>query len=73
MKTLRAVLMMAVFNLALSACQSTGGGCPPIVAYSLATMKQAAAELRALPKGAVLERLIADYHRTRDACRSAAR
>ena len=60
---------IVVVCLALAGCQSTGGGCPPIVAYSPATMKQAAAELRALPKGAVLERLTADYHRMRDACR----
>ncbi len=72
--TLRAALMMVAFDLALSSCQSvSGGGCPPLVAYSPATMKQAAAELRALPKGAVLERLTADYHRMRDACRVIAR
>jgi len=59
--------------LMLAACQTTGSGCPPLVGYSPATMKQAAKELRALPKGAALDRLVRDYHKTRDACRIGAR
>lgn len=74
MKKLRKASTTALFSLALAACQSTKGtGCPPLVDYSPATMKQAAKELRALPPGATLERFMADYHRTRDACRAAMR
>lgn len=57
--------------LALSACQTTRirSGCPVLVSYSPATMKQAAKELRALPPGTTLERFLQDYHRERDALR----
>lgn len=51
-------------------CQSTGGGgCPPLVTYSPAQMKKAAAEMRALHKDAELKRLVTDYGKMRDACR----
>ncbi len=61
------VLIAALFSL--SGCQSTGGGCPPLVTYSPAQMKRAAAELRAAPKGSELRRLVTDYGKMRDACR----
>lgn len=54
----------------LAGCQSTGGGgCPPLVSYSPAQMKQAASEMRALPKTAEIRRLVTDYGKMRDACR----
>ena len=62
------VWITAAFSL--SACQSTGGGgCPPLVNYSAAQMKRAAAEMRALHKEAELRRLVTDYGKMRDACR----
>lgn len=61
------VLMMGLFSLA--ACQSTGGGgCPPLTAYSAVQQKQAAAELRKMPKSQVAKMII-DYGKLRDACR----
>lgn len=47
-----------------------GGGCPPLVAYSAETQQVAAAELRKLPKGSPLAKMIVDYKKTRDACRA---
>ncbi|NUJ79337.1 hypothetical protein HUN39_04695 [Methylocystis sp. FS] len=58
------------FSLALAACQSTGGGCPPLVAYSLEEQKNAAKQLRTLPKNSPLAAMIVDYKKTRDACRA---
>jgi hypothetical protein len=67
----RRISTLAVFSLALSACQSTaGGGCPPLVAYKAEAQRQAARELRALPKGSALATMIVDYKKTRDACRA---
>lgn len=61
------VLIMVLFE---AGCQSTGGGgCPPLVTYSPEQMKRAAAEMRALHKGAELRRLVTDYGKMRDACR----
>lgn len=61
------VLIAATFSL--SACQTTGGGCPPLVTYNADQMRRAAAEMRALHKGAELRRLVTDYGKMRDACR----
>lgn len=67
------ISMLGAFSLALAACQSTGGGCPPLVAYSPQDQKQAAAQLRALPKNSPLAAMIVDYKKTRDACRASLR
>jgi hypothetical protein len=61
------------FSLALTACQTTGGGCPSLVGYSPAQQRQAAKELRALRKDAQLAKMIADYGKTRAACRIGAK
>ena len=66
----RKISIMAAFSLALAACQSTGGGCPPLVAYSLEEQKIAAKQLRALPQNAPLAAMIVDYKKMRDACRA---
>lgn len=68
----RTIWIAASFSFTLAACQSTGGagGCPPLVAYPRDVQKQAAAELRALPKGSSLAAMIVDYGKTRDACRA---
>ncbi len=65
----RRVWIAALSSLALSACGSAGGGCPPLVAYSKAQQARAAAELRALPKELQLSIMIVDYGKARDACR----
>ena len=60
------VLMAGLFSL--TACQSTGGGCPPLNSYSALQQRQAAAELRKMPKSQVAQ-MIVDYGKLRDACR----
>lgn len=68
MKKLLATLTLVSFS---AGCQSTTviSGCPPLVAYSSATQKQAAAELRRLPPGSPLAKMIVDYGKHRAACR----
>lgn len=68
----RKIWIAAVSSLALTACRTTaGGGCPPLVAYGAEAQRQAARELRRLPKDSPLARMIVDYGKTRDACRAA--
>ena len=65
-KTAAAVL----FSLLPGGCASPiGGDCPPLPAYSSATQRLAAVELRGAPKGSALARMIVDYGKMRDACR----
>ena len=64
---LRVALTMALSSL-LAACQTTGGGCPPLAAYTPATMKRAAAEIRA-GHAPTLSGFAGDYGKLRDACR----
>ena len=52
--------------ISLSGCAGAGseaalGACPPAVKYSRAEQAQAAAEVEALPEGAVVLRMLADY------------
>lgn len=68
MRTLHAIWILASFELA--ACQSTGGACPPLVSYTPETQRQAAAELRRLPKDSPLAKLVVDYGKTRAAIRA---
>lgn len=60
---------MVLSSLALTACQTTGGGCPPLVAYSADQLAKAGSEYEALPADSELARMIVDYGKTRDACR----
>jgi hypothetical protein len=61
------VSIAATFSLA--ACQSTGPhGCPPLINYSAAVQKQAAAEIRA-GHSPTLNEFVTDYGKMRDACR----
>ena len=60
----------------LSACVMGGSDanvpCPPVVEYSAANQTRAAAELEALPEGAVVVGMLSDYAALRDqalACR----
>jgi hypothetical protein len=65
----RRLSTMALFSAALGGCATAGGGCPPLVTYSAATQRQAAAELRALPAGSQLAMMTDDYGKLRKACR----
>ena len=67
---LRKISILSAFSFALAACQSSGGGCPPLVVYSLQEQKIAAKQLRALPRNTPLAAMIIDYKKTRDACRA---
>lgn len=64
-----AALTMVSFEL--TGCQSTRVvlECPPLKQYSRETQRKLAAELRALPPGAILGGVIVDYKALRDACR----
>ena len=60
----------------LSACAMAGSDanvpCPPVVEYSAANQTRAAAEIEALPEGAVVVGMLSDYATLRDqalACR----
>ena len=51
---------------------SNPGACPPVVAYPAEFRARVAAEVEALPPGAVIETMLADYHvlrRQAAACR----
>lgn len=63
------ISILGLFSLSLGE-PAVGGGCPPLVAYSAETQQMAAAELRKLPKGSPLAKMIVDYKKTRDACRA---
>lgn len=65
----RTVFLAAISSLALAACNTPGGGCPPLVSYSKEQQARAADELRALPWDSQLGRMMIDYGKTRDACR----
>ena len=66
---LRSAWIVALSSLAVSGCQ-TVSGCPPLVTYSPILQQRAAKELRDLPQGSQIARMIVDYGKTRDACRS---
>ncbi|MGB3314969.1 MAG: hypothetical protein WBB85_11195 [Albidovulum sp.] len=44
--------------------------CPPVVPYSPADQARAAAEIKALPEGAVVVRMLSDYAVLRDQVRA---
>ena len=57
---------LVISMISLSACATDGsdpGGavCPPVVAYGQAVQDRVAAELEALPEGAALVGMMADY------------
>ena len=63
--------MLAAFFCTVFSICPLHSECPSLVKYSRATQAQAAREMRTLPPGATLERMIQDYSRMRDACRAA--
>jgi hypothetical protein len=66
---MRSLVLIVAISSALAACTQTVSGCPPLVTYPAAFQKDAAAELRALPKGSRLATMTVDYGKLRDACR----
>lgn len=58
----------------LSGCamggSDAGVSCPPVVPYSPADQARAAAEIKALPEGAVVVRMLSDYAVLRDQVRA---
>lgn len=64
----RSIVLIGV-TFSLTACMSAGGGgCPPLIAYSAVQQRQAAQELRKIPRSQVAQ-MIVDYGKMRDACR----
>lgn len=63
-----AVLLTATLSLTGCAMGSSEGQgtCPPVVVYSRAEQARAAAELEALPDGAMVVRMLSDYAVLRD-------
>lgn len=63
-------MTLTTVGFSLSACNSVpSSGCPPLIRYSAETQKKAAEELRRLPPGSPLAKLVVDYKKMRDACR----
>jgi len=60
--------------LSLSACATASSDprepCPPVVPYSVNDQVRAAAEVAALPEGAVVVRMLSDYAVLRDQARA---
>lgn len=65
---------LVIAALSLSGCVTAGSEpvrvCPPVVQYDRQTLARAADEIEALPPGAALERLMADYAVMRDQARA---
>lgn len=63
---MQSLVVLGIAMSLLSGC-ATGsseprvGACPPVVEYSRAEQAQAAVEVEALPEGAVLVGMLADY------------
>ena len=64
--------MIGLAAMSLASCASTVSEpvCPSLVTYSDAVQDKAADELQALPEGAVLPQMTADYSRLRDQVRA---
>ena len=72
----RSWLSIALLTTLLAGCQTAASdrtACPPLITYTAAEQKQAAAELAMLPPASMVGRLVADYGKTRDACRAVVR
>ena len=64
--------MIGLATMSLASCASTVSEpvCPSLVTYSSETQARAADELEAMPSGAVLPQMMADYSRLRDQVRA---
>lgn len=67
------LIALATVTILLTGCArvaSDHSACPPVVAYPAAFQHRAAAEVEALPAGAALEIMLADYHVMRQQARA---
>ena len=63
--------MIAMLSLSGCATESSDNApCPPVVEYSAADQARAATEVKAMPEGAVLVRMMSDYAVLRDQARA---
>ena len=71
---LRPAAVPLISMLSLSACgmgsSDRPSSCPPVVNYSAAEQSRAAAEVGALPEGAMIARMLSDYAVLRDQARA---
>ena len=68
-----AVLAIAISSVAGCATgRSDPGGCPPVLIYGPEFLAQVAREVEALPPGAAIEQMLADYQVMRDQARACA-
>lgn len=65
---MKLLIVWIAASFSLVGCQSTGGGCPPLVKYSSETQRAAASELRA-GKSPNMGKMVVDYGKMREACR----
>jgi len=65
---------LGIAMISLSACAMAGSEaqapCPPVVEYSVTDQARAAAEVEALPEGAMVVRMLSDYAVLRDQARA---
>lgn len=68
---------LAIAAISLTGCVTAGSEpvliCPPVVQYDRHTLNRAADEVEALPPGAALERMMADYSVMREQARICAK
>ena len=66
--------VLGIAMISLSACATVGSEaqapCPPVVEYSVTDQARAAAEVEALPEGAMVVRMLSDYAVLRDQARA---
>ena len=65
------IAMLSLTGCAAGGSDGSGSGaCPPVVEYTAAEQDRAAGEVEALPEGAMLVRMLADYAVLRDQARA---
>ena len=64
------IAMISLSGCAMGGSDRGNGVCPPLVEYSTADRASAAAEVEALPEGAVVVRMLSDYAVLRDQART---
>ena len=62
-------LTLIAASFSLASCQTSSGGCPPLINYTAAQQRQAAGELRKMHSEAQVAKMITDYGKLRAACR----
>lgn len=63
------IVMLSLSARAMGGSEGQGA-CPPVVEYGSAELARAAAELEALPDGAVIVRMLSDHAVLRDQART---